>query len=74
MAKNLNIDNPMLTQVIPFRQPINVLRCAWEGCNEPIHTMDGYLLIDDMTFCCDTCAAEYFMKDAGGHRVYGGAC
>lgn len=83
MAKRKeDIENPMiLNQVIQLRQPSTSepkrqigLRCTWEGCRDPIYKMDGYLIIDGMTFCSDTCAAEHYMKDAGGHRVYGGAC
>lgn len=77
------IENRILTPIIPLRRPSieNETkhevgnRCAWEGCRGRIYTLlDSYLEIDGQLFCSDTCAAEHYMKDAGGRRVYGGAC
>lgn len=80
MAKNLKVDNPMLTPVIPLRRPSiepaekseNMCSC---GCGEYINRgMDSYIEIDDMIFDTDYCVTNYFIKAAGGRRVYGGAC
>lgn len=82
MAKHRReIENPMLTTVIPLRRPsideykpVKVgTRCEW--CNERVYTaLDDHIIIDDMYFCCDEHVTDYFIANAGGRRVHGGAC
>ncbi len=83
MAKSKEeIENRIVAPVIPLRRPsieetktANIgMRCSC--CNERIYNLlDDYIFIDEDTlFCSDHCAAEFYINDAGGHRVYGGAC
>lgn len=88
MAKRReDIENPILTQIIPLRRPSIEetskleerakreagVRC--ECCNERVYTMmDDHVIVDTMYFCDDHCVTDYFIKEAGGRRVYGGAC
>lgn len=76
MAKRReDIENPMV--VIPLKRPVIHPRhvCENEMCNDPIYkSFDSYLEIDDMMFCSDRCAADHYIKEAGGRRVHGGAC
>ena len=82
MAKRKEeIENLMITPVIPLRRPTieerskHISGCRCHYCNDRITTsMDDYIIIDDMTFCCDEHVTEHFIKEAGGRRVYGGAC
>lgn len=76
-----DIENFAVKRVIPLRPPtidepkkVSTLpRCEW--CKEKIYTqLDDYLIVDDMLFCSDNCAAEHYMNNAGGRRVHGGAC
>ncbi len=83
MAKSKQeIENRIVAPVIQLRRPsveetkkVSVgMRCR--SCNERIYDLlDDYIEIDEETlFCSDHCAAEFYIKDAGGRRVYGGAC
>lgn len=80
MAKNRReIENPILTLIEPhkrYREPNpkqeNICKC---GCKKEIAPgFDSYIIIDDMMFWSDECVTDYFIKEAGGRRVYGGAC
>lgn len=75
MAKRReDLENPMLTQIIPFRRPSNETICKC-GCNCEINkSMDSYIIIDGYYFAEDACVTDFFIKEAGGRRVYGGAC
>lgn len=75
MAKRKeDLENPMVVTPI-FTHPSfrrNACKC---GCGEVIDPgMDSYVEIDDMIFSSDYCVTNYFIKEAGGRRVYGGAC
>lgn len=82
MAKSKQeIENRIITQVIPLRRPdIGEVKSFPVGtrcqtCNERVLTdLDSYIIIDDMYFCCDEHVTDYFIREAGGRRVYGGAC
>lgn len=78
MAKKIeDLRNPKPTLVIPFKTPNapesdNLCKC---GCGQEINLgLDSYIIIDDMLFWDDSCVTDHFIKDAGGRRVYGGAC
>jgi len=77
MAKIL--ENPILspTQISThkrFRSPVPATICKC-GCKCSIDTCsDSYIIIDGDLFLDDGCVTDYFIKEAGGRRVYGGAC
>lgn len=64
-------------EMYTFKQPSaqksdNLCKC---GCGHEINRgLDSYIIIDDMLFWDDSCVTDHFIKDAGGRRVYGGAC
>ena len=82
MAKRKeDIENRTLTPVIPFRRPGVEdkprpevgLRCS--ECQSEISVgWDSYIIIDGESFCSDSCVTDHFIQEAGGRRVYGGAC
>lgn len=85
MAKHpKEIENRVLTPVIAFKRPestpeptqesSNAVICKC-GCGCKINTsMDSYVIIDGDLFLDDGCVTNHFIKEAGGRRVYGGAC
>ncbi|MNJ53939.1 hypothetical protein D3C77_493580 [compost metagenome] len=78
MAKRREeIENPILTPVITFRRPdsvVNETPCKC-GCRAKINcSMDDYIIIDGEFFADDYCVTDHYIKEAGGRRVYGGAC
>lgn len=81
MAKHpKEIENRLLTPIIPFKRPeptqesSNAVICKC-GCGCEINTsMDSYVIIDGDLFLDDGCVTNHFIKEAGGRRVYGGAC
>lgn len=82
MAKRReDLENRILTPVITLRRPsideVKPLRVGTrcQTCNERVYTeLDSYIIIDDMHFCCDEHVTDHFIREAGGRRVYGGAC
>jgi hypothetical protein len=80
MAKRReDLENPMIqNKVIPYRRPEklmpNEVLCNC-GCGYSIELgIDDYIAIDGEYFLYDSCVADYFIKETGGKRVYGGAC
>jgi hypothetical protein len=72
------IENRMLTPVFTFKPkkpaPSNLKQCKC-GCGNLIDAgMDSYIIIDEDLFYDDPCVVTHFIKEAGGRRVYGGAC
>lgn len=82
MAKRKeDIENPIVMHVIPFKRPtieeapkvVDGIRCP--ACGDRVYDqLDDYVIVDEMYFHDDHCVTDYFIKEAGGRRVHGGAC
>jgi hypothetical protein len=69
------IENRVVTP-FPFKRPesTNAVVCKC-GCGCEINTsIDSYIIVDGDLFLDDGCVTNWVLKEAGGRRVYGGAC